>query len=559
MDFKEHIIKVLKKETNLRDINLEIPPDPEMGDCAFPCFALSMELKKNPNEIAQDLCKKIKFDKVINKIEVKGPYLNFFVNKKNLSSKVLKDVFKEKNNFGKGKNKKRIMVEFSSPNTNKPLHLGHIRNNVLGDSLSRMLAFQGNKVIKASLVNDRGIHICKSMLAYQKWGKKENKKGDHLVGDYYILFTKKAKENLKLEEEAQDMLKKWEDGDKKLIQLWKKMNSWVLKGFDETYKKLGIKFDKTYYESKIYEKGKDIIKDALKKGLASKDEDDSIFIDLDKYNLGKKVLIRADGTAIYITQDIYLAKLKFDEYKLDKSIYVVGSEQDYHFNALFKTLEVLKYKWAKNCYHLSYGMVYLPSGRMKSREGTVVDADDLIDEMEKLALKEINKRYKNLSEKEKKQRAEKIGLGALKFYMAKHDSAKDMHYNPEESISFEGETGPYLQYTYARINSILKKYGKKADDNIKFELLKEEKEKELVKALGDFPNIIEKSSENLRPHILARYLLDLAQLFNNFYHNYPVLKAEEELKKARLLLISCVKEILKTGLNLFGIDVLEEM
>ena len=562
--FREHIIKLLKKEAKLDEINLEIPPSSELGDYAFPCFTLSKKHKKNPNETAKELSQKIKTDNIIKEVKAVGPYLNFFINKEKLFKDILKKIFKENDNYGiQPKTNKTILVEYLGPNTNKPLHLGHVRNIALGYSLCKLLKANGHKVFPVNINNDRGIHICKSMLAYKKWGKNDSPsesklKSDHFVGKYYVMFSKKAKENPKLEEEAKEILEKWEKGDKETIELWKKMNKWALDGFKETYKKFDIKFKKEYFESNTYKKGKDIILDGLKKGLF-KEDDGAIFVDLNKQGYGNKVLLRADGTSVYITQDIYLAKVRYDDFKYDKLIYVVATEQIYHFKVLFEVLKILKFPFEDKCYHFAYGMVNLTTGKMKSREGSVVDADDLVDNMIQLSLKETKSRNKNLDKKEIQKRSEKIAMGAIRFYILKYDPVKDFLFDPKESISFEGETGPYLQYTYARINSILKKYNKKIDDKVDSSLLKEKEELEIIKMLGNFNDVVKTSGNNYKIHILARYLLDLAQSFNNFYHSYPVLKADEELKKARLLLISCVKQVIKNGLNLLGIDVLERM
>ncbi|MCX6708001.1 MAG: arginine--tRNA ligase [Candidatus Woesearchaeota archaeon] len=560
MNFKKDIVKLLKDIVKIDESIIEIPPRPEMGDYSLPCFSLAKEFKKSPAEIAQELARKLPLKQPISRIEIKGPYLNFFISKDRIAESVLNDIAKEKERFGSSKGKsgkegskdkrkrETVMIEFPSPNTNKSLHLGHVRNIVIGD---------------------RGIHICKSMLAYQKFGKdskgkprdpcKEKIKTDHFVGDFYVKFNDAAKENPDLEEEAKDMLLKWEKKDKEVRKLWKIMNTWAYEGFEETYEKLGVSFNKYYYESDFYDKGKDIIIKALKKGIFRKDESGAVIAGLDRYKTPDKVLLRADGTSIYITQDIFLARKKFTDYKLDRSIYVVASEQNTHFMQLFSILDMLGYRWAKKCFHLSYGMVYLPNGRMKSREGTVVDADDLIEEMKRIAEAEIMKRDKKLTKAELKKRAEIVGLGALKFYFAKMDAAKDMVYNPEESISFEGETGPYVQYTYARICSILKKYGKKPDTKIDFKLLKESKENELIKMLGQFPDEVAAAAEHLRPHLIATYLIRLCQAFNSIYHEFPILQADEETKKARILMISCVKQVIANSLDLLGIEYVERM
>ncbi|MBT4824044.1 arginine--tRNA ligase, partial [Candidatus Woesearchaeota archaeon] len=577
---QKEIIKQLKKagvKKELAEGALDKPKKAELGDYAFPCFPLAKDWKKKPHEIAQDLARKIPLSKEIVKIQVIGPFLNFFINKEEHSKDILTAIYKEKSKFGKGKEKKKIMVEFCSPNTNKPLHLGHVRNCVIGDSVSKILDFNGNKVTKSCLVNDRGVHICKSMLAYQKWGAKKlpDIKSDFYVGKFYVMFAKEAakseKKSEELEKEAQLMLQKWEKGDKATITLWKKMNSWVYKGFGETYKNLGVSFDKFYYESEMYKEGKDIIMGGLKKKIFEKDETGAVIVDLEKYKLPKKVLLRSDGTSLYIVQDLFLGKKKIEDFKLDQSIHVVGSEQKMHFDVLFKIFELLGHKWAKNLYHLSYGMVYLPDGKMKSREGKIVDADDLVREMKELARFSIKERHKDLQEKEVDKRAEMIGLGAIKFFLLRTDFVKDIHYDPKESISFEGETGPYVQYTHARICSIMRKLAeenKKSKNSEKFDAkfvkkvkyeVYDEREQEIIKMLGEFPIVVNASSKHLKPSIITRYLLDLSQKANEFYHASPILKAPDDLLRARILLIHSVKQVIETGLGLLGIDAPQEM
>lgn len=560
MDFKKEIVRLLAKEIKLNKKELAnlitVPPDPKLGDYAFPCFKLSKKAK----EEAERLKKKIKLPKFLSKTEVVGPYLNFFVNKSTLAEETLTQIKKEKSNYGTAKQNKNIVIEYCGPNTNKPLHLGHVRNMALGNSVYRILSFQGNRVRPVNIVNDRGIHVCQSMLAYQKWGKNKqpDKKGDHFVGDYYVLFSKKAKEDEDLKLEAQDLLLKWELKDKKIRELWKKMNKWVLEGFKETYKRFGIKFDKEYFESGYFEKGKTIAKEGLKRKVFEKDHTGAIVAPLEKYKLPNKVLLRGDNTAVYMTQDLYLAQKRYKDFKFDQAIYVVASEQQLHFKQLFKILELLKRPYAKNLYHLSYGLVNLPSGRMKSREGTVVDADDIMDEVAKLAEKEVKKRYKNLSEKEIKARAEFISLGAIKFLMLKTDAARDMIFNPEESISFEGETGPYVQYTHARACSILRK-AKHKESKINFDLFKDEAELNVINLLSKFPEKVKSSAEHYKPHMICRYLISLAQAFNEFYHKCPVISERDQQMKARLLLVDCVRQILENGLGLLGIKAPEEM
>jgi len=566
---KELVVKILESALKKEKIKLEkdkilelieIPREASLGDFAFPCFILASQLKSSPNQIAIKLRESIgKTPKEFEDIQSVGPYLNFFVDRKNLAIKTVQEVIKLKDKYGKtNTNKKNIMIEFPSPNTNKPLHLGHLRNMSIGESVSKIYEFRGYNVIRSNLNNDRGVHICKSMLAYQKWGEKKEPtkdvKGDHLVGDFYVLFSKKAKENTELEKEAQEMLQKWEKKDKFTIELWKKMNKWSLDGFKETYKKFGIKTDIEYFESQIYTKGKEIILDGLKKGIFKKNDEGAVVIDLSKENLGEKVLLRSDGTSIYITQDIYLAKLKFDEFKLDESIYVVANEQNYHFDVLFSILDKLKIADKNKLHHLAYGMVNLPEGRMKSREGTVVDADDLIDELQNLVKENLNERYK-LTKQELEKRSLKIALSALKYFLLKVDIKKNMIFNPKESISFDGDTGPYLLYSYARAKSILRKV-KVDKTDLFFEEL-EEKEIELVKKISEFPSIVEKSYEQKNPAIIANYSYQLAQTFNEFYHVCPVMDSDNEI--FRLFLVEAFSITLKNSLALLGIETLEEM
>ncbi len=565
MDFKHEIVALLKKETKLSEEELSqfvtSPPDAKMGDYAFPCFKLG----KNAKEEAEKLKAKLKLPKFVEKVEVAGPYLNFYVSKTFLAEQTFSTIRQEKKKYGAGTENKNMVVEFCSPNTNKPLHLGHVRNMALGDAMSRILAFRGNKVHPVEIINDRGVHICKSMLAYERWGnsQKPNKKTDHFVGDYYVLFATKAKEDEHLEQEAQEILVKWEHGDKKVLALWKKMNRWVIDGFRQTYTLFGVKFEKEYFESEFYTKGKDIAYDGLEKGIFVKDETGAIVAPLDDFGLGKKIIVRGDGTAVYITQDLYLAELRYQEFKCDQQIYVVASEQNLHFKQLFKIMELLKRPYAKNLYHLNYGLVNLPTGRMKSREGTVVDADDIMEEMFGLAEKEIRARYTDLSEAEIKKRAHDIGISALRFYMLRVDAIKEMIFNPQESISFEGETGPYVQYTHARACSIIRKAAEKSSvkisSKVDFSMLKEKEELAVIKLLYDFPEAVSRAAESYKPHLITNHLLLLAQRFNEFYHAQQVISDDKELMKARLLLVDCVRQVLANGLGLLGIVALEEM
>jgi len=481
-------------------------------------------------------------------------------------------------------NGKKVMVEYSSPNTNKPLHLGHVRNNLLGFSVAEILAAAGFEVIKTNLVNDRGIHICKSMLAWQKWGNGETPessgmKGDHLVGKYYVLFDKEykkqieelkatgqtedeAKKNAPLIRQAQEMLQKWEAGDKEVKSLWQTMNSWVYAGFAETYKKLGVSFDKFYYESETYLLGKDIIDDGMQKGVFYRKEDNSVWIDLSDEGLDEKLVLRSDGTSVYITQDLGTAQLKYNDFHMDDSIYVVGNEQDYHFKVLFTILKKLGKTWAKGLYHLSYGMVDLPSGKMKSREGTVVDADDLVDEMEQTAREQALAKGKidGFSEEEKRSLYHMIGMGALKYFLLKVDPKKRLLFDPNESVELEGHTGPFIQYTHARIRSVLNKVDKPDANKAKDYTRLAAEERDLIVMLTQFPDIIKAAADGYSPAIIANYVYELAKNYNKFYHEKPILQAESETaKQFRLQLSDATGKVINKGMKLLGIEVPERM
>jgi len=476
-----------------------------------------------------------------------------------------------------------VMIEYSSPNTNKPLHLGHVRNNLLGWSLAKIMEANGNRVVKTNIVNDRGIHICKSMLAWQKWGNGETpessgKKGDHLIGDYYVLFDKHYREQIKelvaqgmdeetakqeapLIKEAHAMLVKWEQGDKEVRALWEKMNSWVYAGFDETYKKLGVGFDKIYYESQTYLKGKAKVEEGLAKGLFERHDDGSVWADLTGEGLDQKLLLRSDGTSVYMTQDIGTAEMRYEDFPIDKMVYVVGNEQNYHFQVLSILLDRLGFKWGKELVHFSYGMVELPNGKMKSREGTVVDADDLIALMVADARRVADETGKNtdLSEEEKQEIARIVGMGALKYFILKVDARKNMLFNPEESIDFNGNTGPFIQYTHARIRSILRKASgqselpeSQADIN--------EKEVELIQKMSEFGAAVEQAGKDYSPSGIANYVYELTKVFNQFYHDYSILNEPDEAKKQmRLVLARNVAKIIRNGMSLLGIEVPERM
>jgi len=488
-----------------------------------------------------------------------------------------------------------VMVEYSSPNTNKPLHLGHVRNNLLGWSLAQIMEANGNRVVKTNIVNDRGIHICKSMLAWKKWGngatpESTGKKGDHLIGDYYVAFDqhyraelaelaakfkaegmadeeaeKRAKEESPLMKEAHDMLVRWEQGDEEVRALWKKMNDWVYQGFDETYKAMGVGFDKIYYESETYLEGKAKVEEGLAKGLFFRKPDGSVWADLSNEGLDQKLLLRADGTSVYMTQDIGTADLRFKDYPIDKMIYVVGNEQNYHFQVLSILLDRLGFKWGKELVHFSYGMVELPNGKMKSREGTVVDADDLMEEMvsaARLTSEELGK-FADMTENERNEIARIVGMGALKYFILKVDARKNMLFNPEESIDFNGNTGPFIQYTYARIRSIMRKA--EAEGIVLPSVLPDtlplnEKEVQLIQKLNSFEAVVEQAGKDYSPSGIANYCYELTKDFNQFYHDYSILNAESgEAKTLRLALAKNVAKTIKNGMQLLGIEVPERM
>ena len=485
-----------------------------------------------------------------------------------------------------------VMIEYSSPNTNKPLHLGHVRNNLLGWSLAQIMQANGNRVVKTNIVNDRGIHICKSMLAWLKWGNGETpessgKKGDHLIGDYYVAFDKhyreeiktlaaqyvlnglpveqaeeKAKQEAPLIKEAHEMLVKWEQNDPEVRALWEKMNNWVYAGFDETYQKMGVSFDKIYYESQTYLKGKAKVEEGLAKGLFERHDDGSVWADLTDEGLDQKLLLRSDGTSVYMTQDIGTAEMRFQDYPIDKMIYVVGNEQNYHFQVLSILLDRLGFKWGKELTHFSYGMVELPNGKMKSREGTVVDADDLMELMVSDAYKtsmELGK-FDDMTEEERREIARIVGMGALKYFILKVDARKNMLFNPEESIDFNGNTGPFIQYTYARIRSILRK----ADNqNSQFSILNpqlSDKEIELIQKMSEYGAAVEQAGKDYSPSGIANYCYELTKVFNQFYHDYSILNEEDEQKRqVRLVIARNVGKIIKNSMALLGIEVPERM
>lgn len=574
-EYKEKILLAVKKVTNKEDIVLEIPPKRELGDFAFPCFVLAKEFKKAPTQIAIDLVDEIKNSLNDSSISVKviGPYINFFIDQNIIIKNTIKEIQEERENYAKNiKQKITTLIESPGPNTNKPLHLGHLRNILLGSSIANIMKHQGKNVKIVNVVNDRGVHICKSMLAYQMFGNNQlpeqaGRKSDHFVGDFYVKYSKEVEKNPELEDKAQELLLKWENNDPETIKLWNKMNKWALDGFDETYKKLNFSVEKNYLESDTYKGGRDIIKEGLDKGIFSKDDKGAIIIKLEDKNLGTKVLLRSNGTSVYITQDINMAKLRYDDFKFDEMIYVVGNEQEYHFKVLFEVFKSLKWSFADKCYHFSYGMVELPEGKMKSRQGNVIDTDDLIEQMTELAKEEVKKRYNNLSEDEINDRSFKIAMCAIRFFFLKFDPLRNFIFNPKESLSFEGETGPYVQYSYARICSIFRKleeekigYSISDISKINFELLNTELDKKLASILQLFKEKLEEASKNLKPSIIARYVYELASTFNEYYRDNSIIKSEtEELRNARLSLIDSTKIVIKSALDLLGIEVLEQM
>lgn len=557
------------------------------GDYTFVVFPYLRQSKKAPEATATEVGNALveKFGTICKGYNVVKGFLNIELQPALFASQI--EEMKKVKNYGFEEvtnDSPLYMVEYSSPNTNKPLHLGHIRNNLLGYSISKILEANGKRVVKTNIVNDRGIHICKSMLAWQKWGNGETPesshlKGDHLVGNYYVLFDKHYKAELKeleakgltpeeaerestLMQEARAMLKKWEAGDEKVRTLWKSMNTWVYDGFDETYRRLGVDFDKIYYESDTYLVGKREVLRGLDEGLFVKDPDGSVWADLTPEGYDRKILLRADGTSVYITQDIGTAKLRYEDYPIDQMIYVVGNEQDYHFQVLSIILDKLGYSFGKDLKHFSYGMVELPDGKMKSREGTVVDADDLMDRMIDTALEasEGQGRAVDMPEEERQEMARKVGLGALKYFLLKVEPRKNMLFDPKESIDFNGNTGPFIQYTYARIQSIMRKA-----EGMDFHATQQvaellPKEVELVKRLNEFGEVVKQAGTELNPSLIASYAYDLGKQFNQFYHDHSILnEPDEAIRHQRLLLSYLTSEVLKNAVGLLGIEMPERM
>ena len=568
------------------------------GNLTLVTFPLLKTSHKKPEDTAQDLGEYLKKNcKAVADFNVVKGFLNLVIAQA-AWTELLNDINADEK-FGEKRvtdESPLVMIEYSSPNTNKPLHLGHVRNNLLGWSLAQIMEANGNKVVKTNIVNDRGIHICKSMLAWQKWGngitpEQAGKKGDHLIGDFYVLFDKHYKEECKqlqeqyekegltaeeakekaeheapLIKEAHDMLVKWEANDPEIRALWEKMNNWVYAGFDETYKALGVGFDKIYYESNTYLVGKKKVEEGLAKGLFIRKEDNSVWADLTNEDLDQKLLLRKDGTSVYMTQDIGTAEMRFNDYPIDKMIYVVGNEQNYHFQVLSILLDRLGFKWGKDLVHFSYGMVELPNGKMKSREGTVVDADDLVASMienaKSLSEDKVNK-LEGITEEEKNEIARIVGMGALKYFILKVDARKNMLFNPEESIDFNGNTGPFIQYTYARIRSILRKAEAQnitLPASLNDDALLNEKEIALIQKLNDFGAAVAQAGIDYSPSGIANYCYELTKEFNQFYHDYSILNADTEAEKiTRLMIAKNVAKVIKNGMALLGIEVPERM
>lgn len=568
------------------DFQLVHPPNISLGDLAVGCFPLAKKTGQPPAKLAASIAADLQPDENLEKATAMGPYINIKVPNRQLFSVICLEAEKYGERFGASTlgASEKVMIEYLSPNTNKPLHLGHIRNGVLGVALSNTLETAGFQVIRANLINDRGVHICKSMLAYQRWGGGETpsstgEKGDHFVGRWYVRYAKEAELDPSLEGEVKKMLQKWEAGDPETISLWKRMNQWVYEGFAETCAALGLEFDVVYLESDTYKLGKDAVARGREIGVFTTDAEGNTVATVpasayqrnrpekkepDEKKEPKKItVLRPNGTSVYMTQDIGTAILKIEEHGLTCSVYVVGREQNFHFQSLFAILGLLGYPWASKCFHLSYGMVYLPQGKMKSREGKVVDADDLVREMAELALKEVETRYPDLSTDEQKKRAQSIGLAAIKFYLLRQNPTLDIHFNPQESLSFEGETGPYCQYAYARTQSILRKAGLGSGNFhplVDFALLGKQEELLLVQNLMDFSEVIERAAREYNPASICVWLYQTARMFNQFYHTCRVLgPVGPSLSQTRLKLVKAVSIALKQGLQILGIEPIEEM
>lgn len=583
---------------------LQKPPKPEMGDIAIPLFPFAKVFRTAPQKISQDLADYINSrygtGSSSGRAAAAGPYINIFIDLPQLTLSTIRSIEELSSEYGNTelyKNKK-IMIEFSCPNTNKPLHLGHLLNDAIGESVARICKANGADVRKVNLINDRGVHICKSMLAYREFGEgstpeKENMKSDHFVGKYYVKFSQWAKEDPSAEKRAQDMLKAWEAGDPEVTALWRKMNAWTVEGIEETYRKTGVSFDDTYYESRTYAEGREEVLKGLDQGTFYKDEEGTVWADLSEIDLDKKVLLRRDGTSLYLTQDIGTAITRHRDWPFQELVYVVGSEQRYHFQVLFYILRKLGFSWADDLHHLSYGMVNLPEGKMKSREGTVVDADDLVEELHRMAKEEIQQKNREHEVGDFEKTSESVALAALNYYLLQVNPNKDMVFNPKESISFNGNTGPYLQYMGARISNMMKKFKQKLDkEKVKAEvsategssvhtssslvssietsgasftedlaaLLELPEERELIKLLAEYPDTVLQAGKELNPSIVTSYLYELSKSFSRYYHDIPIMKgSDKKLVSARAALSRGILQVLKNAYHLVGIPFLESM
>ncbi|MBI9106911.1 MAG: arginine--tRNA ligase [Spirochaetales bacterium] len=582
--WQEYIFKALKTAADRENVEAGIdsaeniivssPPKPEMGDFAFAMFPFAKALRTSPQNIAGMVVKELENMEdasAAGTFSTAGPYVNVKINIMDSAAGIISKVLNDKDDYGRGSSLKgrKIMLEFSCPNTNKPLHLGHLRNDSIGSAVARILKAAGAEVMKVNLINDRGIHICKSMLAYRKFGngatpESTGMKSDHFVGKYYVKFDSWSKEDDGALAEAQKMLQDWESGDEEVTSLWKQMNKWTIDGIEETYKATGISFDKVYYESNTYSSGKQEVLNGLEKGVFYKEDDGSIWADLSEIKLDKKVLLRGDGTTLYMTQDLGTAIARQSDWPFDQLIYVVGSEQQYHFQVLFHILKKLGYIWAEDLKHLSYGMVNLPDGKMKSREGTVVDADDLVKQLGEMAKEEIIAKERGDDVGDIDGTAHSIALGALNYYLLQVSPSKDMIFNPAESLSFNGNTGPYLQYMGARISSMIRKFENQKEKFAGIEasssVLTVEEEKELIKLLISYPEVVEQTANQYNPSALTAFLYELAKTYSRFYHDNPVLNNEDKvIAVSRMELSKAVLQVFRNGFELIGIPFLEKM
>ena len=570
----ESIGKCIQRTFGLdaRKLSLSSPPENIDAEYALGCFPLAKPLRRSPAQIAQTIADTYEKPEWMDRVAAMGPYLNVKVKSSFFYETVCRQAIFEDLRFGHStaSNPQVVLVEYSSPNTNKPLHLGHIRNNVLGMCTINLLKACGHRAIPATILNDRGIHICKAMVAYSRFGDGETpestgRKGDHFVGDYYVRFTKEVENNPELMDEARALLRLWEEEDPAIRKLWRKMNGWVYDGFQKTYHRLGSEFELEQFESDTYKLGRKIVNTGLEKGAFYKKDDGSIWIDLTDIGLDQKIVIRSDGTSIYVTQDLGVAVERFERLQLSKVIYIVGSEQIYHFKVLFEILKRLGFSWSDQCRHLSYGMVYLPEGKMKSREGKVVDADNLMDQMKQMALDVMAASAVSVDECDREETAEAVGVGAIKYFILKVNAAKDIHFDPRASLSFDGATGAYIQYTFARIKSINRKIKSGSRDltnfdDMDFSLLDKPEELELVRILSRYPGIVKSAAEELNPSRLAVYEWNLAKAFNGFYHKHRILDSGSvALTQVRLALANATAVALQSGLRLMGIKALQKM